>query len=101
MSYARFGPESSVYVYLDTDGTLRCDLCDLAPDTPGLFRATTTAAMVDHLDQHTAVGHTVPPGTVPALIEDDHTNFPPAPAPADEAWPPPVIGLPRHGRHRH
>jgi len=78
MSYARFGPNCDVYVYLDEAGTLNCCGCRLqdhrvvghdgsdigwhrepvGEPVPTTF--TTTSAMLSHLEAHWAAGHVVP-----------------------------------------
>jgi hypothetical protein len=79
MSYARFGwDDSDVYVYLDVDGYLTCCSCRLMPERPSgfheWFKAYNTAAMVAHLDQHRAAGHTVPAATYTELRNEAAEN---------------------------
>lgn len=74
MSYSRFGAEGSdVYVYMDVGGYLCCCACSLGPSS---FHADGTQAMVDHLAEHVAAGHSVPAHVVPEVWADDVENFP-------------------------
>lgn len=64
MSYARFGWNgSSVYVFLCVSGHLECCACSLGDKWE--FR--TTDAMLAHLDEHVAAGHTVPADCIERL----------------------------------
>lgn len=76
MSYSRFGADggSDVYVYMDVGGYLCCCGCALDPTS---FHADTTEAMVEHLAEHRARGHRVPPIEA-ELWADDAENFPAA-----------------------
>lgn len=56
MSYARFGDDSDVYVYVSDRG-LECCWCTLQPKSE-TFRS--NAAMIVHLEEHQASGHVVP-----------------------------------------
>jgi hypothetical protein len=68
MSYVRAGEsDSDVYVYMSTAGLICC----------GGRAMTSTAAMVEHLREHIADGHCVPPYVIPDLEADDESNFPP------------------------
>jgi len=58
MSYARFSPDSDVYVFDDRNGTLCCCGCQLSGRTS--YYAETAAEMADHLREHEAAGHMVP-----------------------------------------
>lgn len=70
MSYVRFGHEDSdVYVYLG--GTLQCCGCILASQSRSF---TTTAALLEHLREHEAAGHTVPRSAVDGLLADAEVN---------------------------
>jgi hypothetical protein len=71
MSYSRFG-YADVYVYMDVNGSLACCGCFLGAD----WYFDSTEAMVDHLAEHRAAGHEVPPGIEDSLREDDADNFP-------------------------
>ena len=70
MAYARFG-YSDVYVFMNTGGYLDCCGCILGSE--GQFFS--TQAMVDHLADHRAAGHDVPPGIEEELWEDDRDNW--------------------------
>lgn len=69
MSYARFSSDSDVYVYLAD--TLQCCACALSSQSRSFA---TTAALLEHLDEHEAAGHTVPPGAVQELLADAEVN---------------------------
>ena len=74
MSYARRGwGGSDLYIYLDTNGFLHCQVCPLG----GSFRAYTTNDMVAHVEEHIAAGHKTEPDLIDALIAD---------RPANDAW---------------
>jgi hypothetical protein len=72
MSYARFGWEGSdVYVYLGRGG-YECCGCHL--DSQGWWYGKSTDAIVGHLKDHQAAGHTVPPSAfeeIEASREED------------------------------
>lgn len=70
MSYARFGYDSDVYVFLSSDA-LECCACLLRS---GRFAARSTAEMTEHLDAHRARGHSVPASTYAALEADRAEN---------------------------
>jgi hypothetical protein len=72
MSYARKS-YCDVYVFLDVGGQLECCMCDL-PDGPSTFVATTTDAMLAHLDAHRAAGHDVPDETYEGLRAEQRVN---------------------------
>ena len=72
MSYARFGADSDVYVFVRNNGSLCCCSCSrLAGDD---FDASSTAAMLDHLAAHRAAGHLVPERTITGLMADADEN---------------------------
>ena len=73
MSYARFGEDSNVYVYLIDDGWLTC-----SSRHDEDFYAESTAEMVEHLEAHKAAGDLVPDDVIPTLWRDDAENFPAA-----------------------
>ncbi|OLC10195.1 MAG: hypothetical protein AUH39_02680 [Chloroflexi bacterium 13_1_40CM_67_9] len=64
MSYARFGPDSDVYVYASTAGGVECCRCRFIAETQEPPR--NNAVMVDedemiaHLKKHRRAGHRVP-----------------------------------------
>ncbi len=57
MSYARFGPNSDVYVYEDVGGFLCCMRCDLSDAGK---RTNSRGEMIEHLEAHRRAGHKVP-----------------------------------------
>lgn len=59
MSYARFSDDSSVYVYLDCGGSLRCCGCSLEGRS-GEWDYDTTDAILAHLQEHIHAGDRVP-----------------------------------------
>ena len=66
MSYARFGDDSDVYVYLDVAGELRCCACRFLTGCESRgFR--TTADLIAHLYAHQDAGHAVPADTFTEL----------------------------------
>jgi len=79
MSYARFARDSSVYVFLNTEGRLECCGCNLRSDDEVKARGhatlrRTTVEMVEHLDAHRAAGQKVPKRTYAALRADAEEN---------------------------
>lgn len=76
MSYSRFAseeavkkygvPRSDVYIFEHVDGYMNCAACLLVKD----FRATEVQDMLDHLDEHEAAGHIIPPDLRECLVED-------------------------------
>lgn len=90
MSYARFGSTedgppnferkgpggagSDVYIFLSVSGHLECCGCLLSDDglaCPGFH---TTAEMLDHLEEHREIGHTVLDRTIRDLKEEAEEN---------------------------
>lgn len=68
MSYARFGPDSDVYVFFNTSGVMECCACSLQHgDT---WTCATAAKMLDHLRHHQHAGHKVPPSAMMRLAAD-------------------------------
>ncbi len=61
MSYCRFGDDSDVYMYPNTDGTIDCCACRLGG---GRY---TIAEALDHLEEHQGVGHVVPQHAIDRL----------------------------------
>lgn len=60
MSYARFGDDSDVYVFIDGE-TLRLECCAcLLRERLGHFQCRTRVQMLAHLEKHRAKGHKVP-----------------------------------------
>lgn len=75
MSYARFGPSSGVYVYVDIAGYFSCCACRLRDtDDYGNFTCRTTGEIVAHLHEHIDAGHAVPAYTIPSLEDDREEN---------------------------
>lgn len=73
MSYARFGSDSDVYVFLNVSGYFECCGCELLTDTmSATFK--TTDEMVTHLREHIAAEHAVPDFTIPALETERKEN---------------------------
>ena len=70
VAYSRF-VESDVYVFVSVAG-LTCCGCFLG-DRWDFY---STQQMVDHLEEHIAAGHNVPPTLIPELWLDDRANFP-------------------------
>jgi len=70
MSYARFS-DADVYVFMSSAGHLECCGCILGD--PGRFDS--TQAMVDHLAEHRAAGHSVPATIEAELWADDRENW--------------------------
>ena len=75
MSYARFGWDGDVYVFMSVGGWLECCACILAHEDWESFQAGDTKTMVDHLKKHEAAGHQVRRDIYDALWEDDKENF--------------------------
>jgi hypothetical protein len=57
MAFARFGPDSDVYVYESAHGVYRCERC---PRIGSAFQCETAEEMVQHLEEHVARGDKVP-----------------------------------------
>jgi hypothetical protein len=66
MSFARFGPESDVYVFPHVDGHFECSMCALG-DT-SVFRSKDAAEFVAHLEDHRKAGHKVPEWTAKDVL---------------------------------
>ena len=66
MSYARFGSDSSVYVFETCGGVFECCGCESNFETSGLIIA--------HLNEHRAKGDLVPDYTYEQIILD-HPNL--------------------------
>ncbi len=67
MSYARFGAESDVYVYRDSEWGFTCCACDLDPaegDREDIYgrRFETRAELMAHMHRHAVAGDSVPAG---------------------------------------
>lgn len=74
MSYVRWSKDSSVYVYQDVGGYLRCCGCSMEPSPFGSFNAKSTAEIVAHLREHQAKGDRVPERVFGSLEEDREEN---------------------------
>lgn len=59
MAICRFGPSSDVFLSYADDGQVECIACRL--NARATYRTADKAAMVDHLENHLAAGHKVPP----------------------------------------
>jgi hypothetical protein len=71
VSYARFGKESDVYVYLDIDGYLCCCGCRLEdPAWPHY----STESMLLHLAEHERQGDMVPASCIEGLKSEAEEN---------------------------
>lgn len=64
MSYARFGPESDVYVYASVAGHVECCGC-LIGDQWDFY---SPEDVVTHLSEHVTAGHKVDPGLLDASM---------------------------------
>lgn len=74
MSYARFGPASDVYVFLNCGGYLDCCACSLGGVDDDDPRFDTTAEMIEHLRAHQAAGYDVPADAFERLERDREEN---------------------------
>lgn len=66
MSFARFGPESDVYVFPHVDGHFECSMCAL--EDKFSFRSKDAAEFVAHLEDHRKAGHKVPEWTAKDVL---------------------------------
>jgi hypothetical protein len=66
MSFARFGPNSDVYVYEDTNGGFTCERC---PGRGQQHHCETAAEMLAHLLAHRAKGDRVPDDAIAEIQE--------------------------------
>lgn len=73
MSYARFGVDSDVYVFLASDHVLECGGCALA-GKGGRTVFKSTAEIVVHLQQHREAGGRVPDSCIETLRADEKDN---------------------------
>lgn len=68
MSYARFSPDSAVYVFAHADGYVQCCGCLL----DNVWNYHSAADVVAHMQAHVDAGHDVPEYLLdPALYPDD------------------------------
>jgi hypothetical protein len=76
MSYARFGWDGDVYVFMSVSGWLECCACFLNHgELWESFQASDTQTMIDHLKKHELSGHDVPKNIYKDLWDDDKKNF--------------------------
>jgi hypothetical protein len=74
MSYARWGPDSDVYVFLSIRGHLECCGCTL-PGAGGRSQTfASTVGMLVHLAAHERAGQRVPGHALEELREDQDEN---------------------------
>lgn len=71
MSYARFGADSDVYVYLSVHGDFQCCACQLKGSSQSF---TTTDAIIAHLRDHIDAGYEVPTRTIARLEAEREEN---------------------------
>ena len=69
MSFARFGPDSDVYVYQCKEG-FECCGCWLSQD----WIHPTASAIIDHLGKHKKAGHRVPQDAINELVKCQATD---------------------------
>jgi len=77
MSYARFAPDSDVYVYESSRGGIECQRCRFMQPTDAIASGPrNNAVMVDedemiaHLAKHRKAGHRVPESAFESLRRD-------------------------------
>lgn len=70
MSYARWGNNSSVYVYAHCGGGIECCGCWLETKPYTSLRFYTSGEMIEHLNKHKSVGHKVPDYCYEGILED-------------------------------
>jgi len=72
MAFARFGRDSDVYVYADTDGGYTCERCPKAGES---YHCRTAQEMVTHLTElHRGRGDRVPDDAIAALERDEKSR---------------------------
>jgi hypothetical protein len=74
MAYARFGPDSDVYVFAGGPPWAALECCDCALVSDPHFWAKTTDEMIAHLRDHQAAGHKVPEDTFEGLLAERAEN---------------------------
>ena len=72
MSYARFGRDSDVYVFLHVNGFFECCGCVFGGEAGRYL--TSTADVIKHLEQHKAKGHKVPDDAILDLQKEAEEN---------------------------
>lgn len=75
MSYARFGWDGDVYVFMNVSGWLECCACWLRDPDEFSFQAYSTGDMVKHLWEHQNAGHLVDEEVFDRLWLDNEENF--------------------------
>jgi hypothetical protein len=72
MSFARFGPESDVYVYAHVGGFVQCCGCLLGDFLGDDWDYHSAADVVAHMQEHVDAGHRVPQHLLsPDTYDDD------------------------------
>jgi len=71
MAFARFGRDSDVYVYEDTDGGFVCERC---PAVGQEYRCQKAAEMVTHLLEHRNRGQRVPEDAMEELRSEANST---------------------------
>jgi hypothetical protein len=79
MIYSKFG-ESDVYVYSIAGRGLVCAMCYFGDELEVSFNAESTQEMVDHLNAHQKIGHSLPPNLLNLLLIDNPINYPDSPS---------------------
>lgn len=69
MSWARWGPDSDVYVFEDVAGGVTCCGCSLSGATLASFNASDPSELVAHFAAHLTQGDLVPLGLCVRLDE--------------------------------
>lgn len=67
MSYARWGADSDVYVFVSVYGGIECCGCKMGDGSP-IFD--TSREILDHLEEHRNKQHLVPDYLIDSLIAD-------------------------------
>jgi hypothetical protein len=75
MIYSKFG-ESDVYVYSVPSRGLVCGMCYFGDELEISFNAESTQEMIDHLNAHQKIGHSLPPNLPSLLLLDNLVNYP-------------------------
>jgi hypothetical protein len=70
MSYARFSPDSDVYVYMSGDGVFTCCGCKLKDYDLNPMWDYGGSRILDHLQEHIEAGHKVPQYCIEAIKEE-------------------------------
>lgn len=75
MIYSKFG-ESDVYVYSIAGRGLVCAMCYFGDELEVSFNAESTQEMIDHLNAHQKIGHSLPSNLLNFLLLDNLVNYP-------------------------